>query len=211
MATDESVPAQREDNIGALARQLIGDEGTGPDFTAAPPLLDALEEANYFDTAVRLRNQLADMVGLLNSGVETEPRQRVHILESLRYNLHQCLIPVLYDYTSLVTQLARFVERCTAPPAVQSGKVELETVRVPVHETCRRGMRVAIDGERSGVVVSDRGADGMADVMPLAGGDYPEGYSEGVMGMPMRSVAMTDARRLPGPAPSLPKKFRKPG
>lgn len=174
-------PIHRDDNIGQLARRLIGDDKTPPDFTAASPLFDALMEEGDRDTAFRLRNELANMADLLYAEDAPNPRQRVNMIRLIQNNLSGCLRPVLFDFNSLALQLDQLVHRVSAKAEVKQGRLELQTVRIPVAQHNRRGHRVQIDDERSGMMVSDRYEDGTADVMPI---EEEVGYAEDG-GMPM--------------------------
>lgn len=172
--TENNEPAQRDDNIGRLARRLVGDEDNLPDFTTAPLLFDALMEEGDRDTAFRLRFEMANLGALLNTG-DMEPRDRAQALRSIQNNLVSCLTPVLFDFNSLAMQLDKLVARCSAKAEVKQGELKLQTVRIPVGVRARRGDRVQIDDERAGMMVSERYEDGTADVMPL---EEEYGYAE---------------------------------
>lgn len=195
--TKESVVAERTDDIGQLARRLIGPEGGCPDFTAAIPLFDALMAEGDITTAFQLRGELANMGGFLFSQSEMDPRDQKRALSSIQGNLINCLSSALLDYNSLVMELDKFVARCSEKQEVKSGKVELQTMRVSVSQYARRGGRVPIDAERWGMMVSDRGEDGMADVMPVEDvQDYADAEMSPTMNMGGFNNHASTARRL---------------
>ncbi len=214
--TPANLPAERNDEIGALARQLIGSDDGVPDFTAAVPLFDALMFEKDFHTAFRLRSELANMVPLLMGSVDQDPRQRVRVVREMRNGLIGCLTGVLFDYGSLAGELAALVERCVKKEEVKSSRTEVETMRVSVPPHARRGMNVPIDDSRMGTVVSDRGPDGKADVVPMDEEQYA--YAEdgsgpmsgmasllgGAMGPPRPMRAMMNPNSIP-----MPKRARK--
>lgn len=172
-----SAPVLRTDNIGALANSLAGDVDHPPNWSAAVPLFDALMEEGDVPMAMRLRCEVGGAMGAVaHFGSDlANPRTRNQILQNMQGSLRNLLAPLIYDFGSMCGHLAEVVEKLTHREELKSRKVELNTVRTQVAEFVRIGSRVPLDDDRFGLVVSERDAQGMADVMPLEG---EEGYAD---------------------------------
>lgn len=157
----------RRDNVGALAWRVVGDDGNPPDFTAVPALFDALMEEGDHEAAFRLRSMVANMFHSLQDGGELpQGRLRRSRIQNMKIDLLCNLLPVLFDFPSAAYELDKFV-RAESPRNETQSKVELQTIRMMVEPHVRRGFRVELEDGRAGVVVSERGQDGMADVIPV--------------------------------------------
>jgi hypothetical protein len=176
----------RTDNVGLLARRLIGDENTPPDLTAAPPLFDALCEDGDRDTAVRLRNVVCQHLPMCQSADQGHLRMshRQEMRRQLQSVLFEAVGVCTVDFNSACMALDQFVHTCDTPDEVRSGKLELATQRMRVEGHVRPGHRVPLDDGTMGLVVTARDVDGFVDVIPTEsdqtvgeGSDGPMGYS----------------------------------
>ncbi len=204
------VPASRNDAVGDLARQLFGTDDTPPDFTAAPLLFDALMGEGDVAMAMRVRADitvLVSHVGRDESG-GMNARERVNRLEHMKSALYSILYPCLFDFASICGVLAAHVVELVKKDEVKEGSTTLATVRVWVPEHARIGHMFPIDEARNGIMVSVRGTDGKADLVPqddsdMEHGESPARYAQPYPMGPMRNTRLnreqvTEMRRIMG-------------
>lgn len=178
---DELTPAFRNDNVGHLARRLIGDDENPPDFTAAPLLCDALREADEeYEIPTVCRAVMAAM---------TQRGDRVS-LEFIRAILHQEIMHLMYDFTSLCGTYAVTVQKVVEQQRTTQSNVHLKTVRAYMPDAFP-GQHCQLSDGRSGVVVSTADGQGYADVLPT--GDGPD-RADSPYGLP----PMTNRRIIRG-------------
>lgn len=166
-------PAPRNDLIGELAHRLCADP---PDFTAAPPLVEAIRERQG-DIAA---DEIAGRIIGLSRQIPPDAAEiedvwlLLRLARRLRNNLNRICIPYLYDLTSTSTAMARFIALTTKPVAtLETAQIELEAVRMRVPQGYGVGDRIRMHDGRSGIVVTPRGVDGRAGVIP-AENNYPQ-------------------------------------
>lgn len=155
---------RRADDIGRLAWQLVGDENTPPDFTAAIPLLDAVT-AEDVDAACRLRGAIIKLAMRVPRGDYVPLRDIRNCLAQLRRDLGVALPALLYDFGSAVRFLGGAANRAARPDApVEESKAEVTLVWADVGWQ-RVGNAVVLDDGRTGRVMMPRRPDGRSGVM----------------------------------------------
>lgn len=161
-------PARRADLLGDLAHRLCA---SPPDFTAGPPLVEAVREREGDGAADALASELVAMLQNVPTRAVVDPISHPQMLaripSELRGRLRRVCASYLYDLTSACGILARIVEMASepvAPPETRAAQLDVVMVRVPVGYS--RGDRISMPDGRSGVIVTDRGPDGRAGVMP---------------------------------------------
>ncbi len=175
-----TIPAPRTDSIGDLARRFCGTPTAPPDFTAAIPLVDEVRLV-YGDVAA---GSLMSKVMALTRHIppvnhaELDARQRDRITARLRNGAREICRPFLRDFASVCGVLARAVELASEPVApLETRSAAVEVIFCPVHMNYGPGDTVGLPDGRRGVIVTQRGADGRAGVMPHADGNGPPGMN----------------------------------
>lgn len=192
-----STPVARTDNIGILAARLIGVDDAPPDWTVAPPLLDALMEEGDVVMAMALRNEIGhSCVQAAEMTADMPARQRERVILHMKHRLMAVVIPLLFEVNSACSHLADMVVKLTQTEEVITGSVKLTTLRVRVPEHARIGTRIQLDDNRAGFMVSERDPQGFADVMEYEGDpEYADGPMQGMTGPPPRMMS-AQARNL---------------
>lgn len=173
-----AVPARRDDDVGRLARRLCA-----PDFTAGPPLVEAIREREGDAAADELARRLVLMLNRFPASVcaelDADPSADYSVLVvELRRSLRRVCAAYLYDLTSACGVLARVVAlagRTPQPLETGSASVSVVFCRLSPHTTV--GERVTLPDGRRGVVVVPRGDDGRGGVM-IDGTDGPQTHSQ---------------------------------
>ncbi len=185
-------PALRSDDVGLLARKLIGAVGETPDLTAAPALVDSLRDNGMHSWADATLSVVAEIY------VEWFPKQQSEdtqyrpdgpptaILPRLvRERLEQRLGALLYDFASLCGLMAAQL----GPTTAEASKTELATLKVNLMPGMSVGQRLQLPDGRPGLIISVDGRDRVAHVVPLEPTDEERG------GMPMAQQAGMAMRR----------------
>lgn len=165
-----SAPAPRTDDIGLLAAKLVGAPDRAPDLTAAPPLVDALQDAGAADWAGAVQSCVAELYAewfpkQIAADAEVPPVvPPAHLLPGL---LHERLAArlgfLLYDFASLCGAMAARL----GPTHAEASRAELETVRITHTAGMEVGHRVPLPDGRMGLVVAVDTRDRVAQVLPL--------------------------------------------
>lgn len=185
--------ALRNDDIGALARRLIGTDEVPPDLTAAVPLSEALQ-ANGLD---RWAGCLESCVSSLSFQavrdgqqiIDHQPRQRGDTLgpfaRFVQNRLQDDLGFLTLDFASAAGALAALLEASlpTAARPPETSQVAVEAVTVDVPAPIRRVGRVwTLEDGRQGIVIAVLD-DGRVRVLPTGDEEFGES-PPGMMGYP---------------------------
>ncbi len=171
-----TIPAPRTDAIGDLARRLCGTRNTAPDFTAAIPLVDEVRLVYGDVVAGSLMSKIMALTRHIPpvNHAELDARQRDRIMARLRNGAREICRPFLHDFASVCGALARAVELASEPVApLETRSAAVEVIYCSVHPNYGPGDNVTLPDGRRGVIVTNRGIDGRAGVMPHADGSGP--------------------------------------
>lgn len=157
------VPARRSDNIGALAWRFIGADGALPDFTAAGPLSDALQEEDP-EAAHQFRRRVCAMIEDLHRAGDRRQAIR-NWMKGCQRKTTGSVSYLLYDFNSITGILCEAVTRATAPAAPMTE--ESTTVKIVSLEIGYRnvGDIVNLPDGRRGTVISETSDEGITRVM----------------------------------------------
>lgn len=162
-------PAPRNDDVGHLARALIGSESQSPDLTAAVPLCEALIAMGMADWAARVEMAVCDLY------CQQFPRRRGSDSEwtgpplaalggIVRDRLEAELGGLRHDFASMCGAMAARL----VPVSARDSQVALKTLEIPNPGGAYPGQRTPLPDGRMGMVVAVS-AD-KCQVLPLEDG-----------------------------------------
>lgn len=153
----------RTDSIGVLARQLLGDDDTPPDPTAAQPLYEALIADGNFHTAHALQHAIVMVACAAVDGRLASNRRRT-VAQQVYSDLRDVVGHLLFDFPAACTALARACAVAQKPPETKAG--EVKTTRVKFDYPVGIGDRYPF-GDGIVMVVGGQDAAGFADTIPV--------------------------------------------